>query len=206
MLRWEDVLEAVHQEFEERLSVRCMAIVVLEQPRASGAAHGGMDLGCTHREVDGELRRPPCLAHVARSLAVTLEADPSRGVVDEQQLQRLQFSPSGDSTYELCRSLYLPMIVAVAAARVVQVSGDEVVDVIAVRHRFVAAARTVGVSRVVRATCMGRSTRRRIRRVDVDRALVDVTIVAAVQVAVVEVVLMVAVCDRLVAAAGAVLM
>jgi hypothetical protein len=98
------------------------------------------------------------------------------------------------------------VIVAVAAARVVQVPGDEVVDVIAVRHRFVAAARTVGVSRVVRAACMGGSARRRIRSVDGDRALVDVTIMAAVQVAVVEVVLMVAVRDRRVAAAGAVLM
>src|SRR5690606_24146294 len=68
VLRREDVLEAMHQEFEERPSVWCMAIVVLEQPRASGAAHGRMDLGRAHREVDGELGVRPGRVRVRQEL------------------------------------------------------------------------------------------------------------------------------------------
>lgn len=48
------------------------------------------------------------------------------------------------------------MIVAVPPMRMVQVSGDEVVDMITVRHRFVAAATPMLVGLVVRAARVGR--------------------------------------------------
>ena len=41
------------------------------------------------------------------------------------------------------------MVVAVIAVRMVQVAVDKIVDVIPMRHRFVAAPRSVNVARVV---------------------------------------------------------
>jgi hypothetical protein len=92
----------------------------------------------------------------------------------------------------------------VAVARVVQVAHDEEVHVIAVRHAVVTARRTVDVTR--------RMTRARVRRRalvgvgdrDRNRALVDMTVVVAVQVAVVEVVDVAVVIDRSMSTAGAV--
>ena len=96
------------------------------------------------------------------------------------------------------------MIVAVPAVRVVQVPADEIVDVIAVRDRLVAAARAVGVTLRVSVASVRRRAVRGIACVDSDRALVDVTIVRAVKVPVVRVVGVSAVRDRGVPAAGAV--
>jgi hypothetical protein len=48
------------------------------------------------------------------------------------------------------------VVVAVVAMRVVEVAGDAIVDVIAVRHRFVAAARAVHMARLMpSATVVG---------------------------------------------------
>ena len=96
------------------------------------------------------------------------------------------------------------MIVAVAAVRVVQVPRHEVVDVVAVGHGFVAAAGRVGVALLVaRALVVGRASLG-VRAPDLERALVNVPFVRVVQVAVVQVVDVVAVPDGDVAAARAV--
>jgi hypothetical protein len=75
----------------------------------------------------------------------------------------------------------------------VQVPTNQVVDVIAVGDRFMAASGTVFVRHVVGATGVGRGARRGVRPVHGDRAFVDMTIVAVMQVPIVQVVLMITV-------------
>jgi hypothetical protein len=95
------------------------------------------------------------------------------------------------------------VIVAVAAVRMVEVTVDQVVDVIAVRHRLVAARRAMLVSRAVRAAVVGRRASGRIGRPDFENVFVHVIAVGRVQMAVVEVVDVILVADGGVAAAGA---
>jgi len=80
------------------------------------------------------------------------------------------------------------VVVAVVAVRVVQVAADEVIDVVAVRHRLVPAALAVDVADLVAAAVVRRGTRGRVRGVDRQHVLVDVVAVRVVQVAVVQVV------------------
>jgi hypothetical protein len=87
---------------------------------------------------------------------------------------------------------------------IVAVPADEIVDVVAVRDRVVAAARAVRVTLRVSVARVRRRAVRGIACVDSDRALVDVTIVRAVKVPVVRVAGVSAVRDRGVPAAGAV--
>jgi len=96
------------------------------------------------------------------------------------------------------------VVVTVPLVQVVEVAGDEVVDVVAVRKRFVAAVGPVlvacGVSRArvaMRATIRVRPTYRQ-------TMLVDMTAVHVVKVALVEIVGVPFVTDRLVSAARAV--
>lgn len=96
------------------------------------------------------------------------------------------------------------MIVAVARVHVVEMSGDEVVDVIAVRYCRVTAVGAMNVVAVVALACMVGSTGRGIRGVDRDRALVDVVPVHLVEVSVVKIVDVVEVLDSGVTTAGAV--
>ena len=93
------------------------------------------------------------------------------------------------------------VIVAVPAVHVMQVAVDEVVGVILVRHGVVAAARAVPVVLRVGAAGMGGRTRAGV----VQGALVDVAVVLAVEVALVEVVHVVSVADGRVSAVRAVL-
>jgi hypothetical protein len=65
------------------------------------------------------------------------------------------------------------MIVAVVAVRVVQVAVDQVVDVIAVWNRFVAAARPMHVARFVRAAGMTGRASVRIAVAQADRVLLN---------------------------------
>lgn len=58
------------------------------------------------------------------------------------------------------------MIVAVVAVGVVQVSRDEVIDVVAVRHLLVTAGGAVGVRFVVTTASVVRGAGRRVGRVD----------------------------------------
>lgn len=92
------------------------------------------------------------------------------------------------------------MIVAVVAVLVVQVTADEVVDMIAVRHRRMTAAGRVDVPRGMSRTRVRRRAAIGVRRVDRDLALVDVAVVLVMQVAVVEEVDVTIVLDRDVAA------
>ena len=96
------------------------------------------------------------------------------------------------------------VIVAVPAVRMVQVAIHQVVHMVAVRHRGMAAARSVYVGRIVpRAVVRGRApVRIRIRYLHA--MFVDVVAVWMVHVAVVQVINVITMADRDVAAAGAV--
>jgi hypothetical protein len=87
--------------------------------------------------------------------------------------------------------------------RVVQVSRDEVVDVVPVRHGLVAAAGTVDVHGRMRAAGMRRGADGGVRTADGDAMLVDVVAVHVVQVTVVQVIDVTVVRDGDVAAARA---
>jgi hypothetical protein len=90
------------------------------------------------------------------------------------------------------------------AVRVMKVIADEVVDVIAVRHGLVATALAVRMIGGVAAAAVLVGAAVRMRVVDLERMLVDVTLMGMVQVTVVQVVDMIAVRDAGVAAARAV--
>jgi hypothetical protein len=97
------------------------------------------------------------------------------------------------------------VIVAVSGVRVMEVSSDEIVDVIAVGDGVVAAARAVRVSLRVAGARVRRSAGVGIRCVDADGALVDVALVRPVKVSIMDVVGMPGVRDRGVTAPGSVL-
>ncbi len=92
------------------------------------------------------------------------------------------------------------------AVRVMQVPIDQVVDVIAVGNRLVAALRTVDVGRRMIAACVLRRAIGGIFLGDVEGMFFDGTPFGVVQVAVVQVIDVIAVLDRGVAAALAVIM
>ena len=92
------------------------------------------------------------------------------------------------------------------AVRVVQMAADEVVDVVAVRHRGMAAAIAMDVSSVVAVAVVIRGTARGMLVVDGDRMLVDVVPVGVVHMPVMQVVDMTFVGHRDVPAVRAVLM
>jgi len=96
------------------------------------------------------------------------------------------------------------VVVAVTSVRVVQVPGDEVVDVIAVRDGLVTAPGAVDVALGVTGAVVRRRACGRVGGADFEDALVHVAIVAVVEVAIVEVVDVVAVADCEVTAVGAV--
>ena len=72
------------------------------------------------------------------------------------------------------------MIVAVAAMRVVQVPVDEVVDVVAVRHRFVAAVGTVLMRVFVSGALMTGAALVRVLGADGQLVLLDAAVLAGV--------------------------
>jgi hypothetical protein len=78
------------------------------------------------------------------------------------------------------------VVITVVAVRVVEVIADQVVGVIAVRHRFVPAALTMTVIVVVRAATVLRRTIRRILSIHSQLMLIDVIAVRMMQVAVVK--------------------
>jgi hypothetical protein len=90
------------------------------------------------------------------------------------------------------------------AVHVVQVTGDQVIDVVAVRDRGMAAARTVDVTLRVARALMLRRARARVRRVHGDRTLVDVIVVRVMEMPVVNVVDVAGMANRLMAAGRAV--
>jgi hypothetical protein len=96
------------------------------------------------------------------------------------------------------------VVVAVPGVRVMQVAGDEVVDVIAMRDRFVTATRAVDMALGVTIAAVRRRARGRIGRADLEDTLVDVAVMIVVEVAIVKVIDVVAMTDSEVAAVGAV--
>lgn len=97
------------------------------------------------------------------------------------------------------------MVVAVAVVRVVQVSVDQVIDMVAMRHRLVPAALAMPMLGPMGVAVMLLAAGG-IHAVDGDPVFVDVVLVGMVQMAVVQVVDVVTVTDRHVAAPGAVAM
>jgi hypothetical protein len=97
------------------------------------------------------------------------------------------------------------MVIAMALARVVQVAVHEIIGVIAVRHGFVAAIRTMLVALLMTATVMCGRAAGGIFRIDGNHVLLDLVAVLMVQVAVVQIVDMALVLDSGVAAFRAVL-
>ena len=97
------------------------------------------------------------------------------------------------------------MVVAVVAVRVVQVPIDEVIDVVAMWHRFVTAAGAMDVSCFVAAAVVVGRAGVRVGGADGDAVFIDVVAVRVVQVAVVQVIDVAVVLDGGVAAARAVL-
>ncbi len=94
------------------------------------------------------------------------------------------------------------MIVAVSSVHVVKMTRDEVVDMVTMRHRRMAAVGAVHVLSIVfAARVVGRASGR-IGRIDRHRALVDVIAVDLVQVTIVEIVDMACVADGGMAAGG----
>jgi hypothetical protein len=87
------------------------------------------------------------------------------------------------------------MIIAVIPVGMMQVSVDQIVDVIAVRHRLVPASRTVHVPAVVSAAAVLGRAPVRIGGRYLDRVLVHVIGVHMVQMAVVEIVDVIAVAN-----------
>ena len=96
------------------------------------------------------------------------------------------------------------MVVAVAVVLVVQVPVDEVVDVIAVRDRLVAAVRPVHVGGFVTVARVAGTAGVRMAVVDAEHVIVDVVAVRVSQVAVLDEVDVALVDDGDVPAAGAV--
>ena len=102
--------------------------------------------------------------------------------------------------------LDLAVVVAVVAVGVVQVAIDQVIDVVAVRHRFVAAAGAVAVALGVLAAVVAGRAGRGVGAPDRQGVLLDRAAVLVVQVAVVQVVGVAVVLDGRVAAVRPVLM
>jgi hypothetical protein len=93
-------------------------------------------------------------------------------------------------------NLKRPVIVAVIAMRVMQVTVDEIVDVVAMRHGFVAAAWTMNVIGAVTAAAMVRRADGGVLVTDIDRMLVDMIAVRMMQMTVVQIIRVIAMADR----------
>ena len=98
------------------------------------------------------------------------------------------------------------MVVAVVAVRVMQVAVNEVVDVVAVRYWFMATTRAVNVAGFMAFAVVIRRASVRVGGADFDDVLVHMIAVRVMQVAVMQVINVIAVFDRGMTAERAVLM
>ncbi len=85
-------------------------------------------------------------------------------------------------------------------------AGDQIIDVIAVRHRFVSATVSVDVTAVMGAAIMLRSAGGGIGRGQTDGVLIDMSLMQVVQMTVVEVIDVIVVLDGGMTAASLMLM
>ncbi|APA90320.2 hypothetical protein BJG93_32410 (plasmid) [Paraburkholderia sprentiae WSM5005] len=102
------------------------------------------------------------------------------------------------------REVNRAVVVAVIAVRMVQVAVDEIVDVIAMRHRFMAAPRSVNVARVMAAAA--RRALVRIFGAHFKPVLVYMIAVRVMQMTVMQLINMIVVLDRSMSAVRAMLM
>jgi hypothetical protein len=84
--------------------------------------------------------------------------------------------------------LHLAVIVAVASVGVMQMTGDEVIRVVAMRHCFVPATRAVGVAGGVRRALMAACAGVRVGGIDGQAMLVGMPVMNVMQMAVVEII------------------
>lgn len=98
------------------------------------------------------------------------------------------------------------MVIAMIAVRMVQVPGNVIIDMIAVWHRFMAAARAMAMIRFVTAAAMTRGAAIGIVAGHADHMLVDMAFVRVVKMAVMQVVDVIAVAHGRVPATGPMLM
>jgi hypothetical protein len=98
------------------------------------------------------------------------------------------------------------MIVTMVSMLVMQAAVDEVVDVVAMRHGFMAAAGAVNMAMVMPGVIANRLAPIRVRGAHFDNMLVDMVTMWVMQVAIMQIVDMFAVLHSRVAAAGAVRM
>ncbi len=96
----------------------------------------------------------------------------------------------------------VPMIVAMAPMRMVQMSADEIIDMVAVRNPLVSTTWSVDVVGVVLATCVIRGALGLVFSPGFKDVIIDVIAVCEVQVAVVEIIDMAVVFHTDVAATG----
>jgi hypothetical protein len=80
------------------------------------------------------------------------------------------------------------MVIAVPLVRMMQVTFGEIVDVAAVRNRFMSAPSPVSVRSVVRAACMSRRTSGRIRATLRQGMFIQVPLVSIVKMAVMQII------------------
>jgi hypothetical protein len=87
------------------------------------------------------------------------------------------------------------MVVAVRAVRMVEMAVHQIVDMVAVGHRLMAAARSVPVLTVMAAAIMIGRAPFGVPPADIDRVFVDMPLMGMMEVSVVQVVDMIAVLD-----------
>lgn len=98
------------------------------------------------------------------------------------------------------------VIVAMIAMGVMQAAIDEIVDVVAMRDRLMATARTMDMAGLMARAGLARRAVIRIGRADLDHMLVDMVPMHVMEVAIVEIVHMVAMADAGMATVRAMLM
>jgi hypothetical protein len=97
------------------------------------------------------------------------------------------------------------MVVAVIAIRMMEMTVHQVIDVVAMRNRFMTAVRAMLVVGAVRVTLVSVGAGGRIRGTNLKRVFIDVTVMKRVQMSVMQVIGVIVVDDRCVAAVRAVL-
>jgi len=98
------------------------------------------------------------------------------------------------------------VVVTVLVVRVMQMSVDDTVDMVAVRNRAMSTRSAVGMARGVSGGRIGRRAASRIHLARAENVLVDVSLVDMMQVPVVKIVLVAFVFDGLVPAVGTIRM
>jgi hypothetical protein len=98
--------------------------------------------------------------------------------------------------------LYRTMIIAVIAVGMVQTAGDQIVDMVTMRNRFVATARSVNVSSIMSGAAMVCRAAIRVLVAHFNPMFIHMIGVRMVKMAIVEIIHMVPVPDRNVAATG----